>query len=178
MRDRKSKADSKSARTGKQTTNKGKAVRRVRRVYDSSGHYVCASWEQWEMGFTREANLRAEVELWEAIDSAFHSYLGSGSVSPAKAQEVLGYLCIIAGDGPVPDDGLGRKLKRLYNGPIRPVRIALLPGVAVSKVDGDGHWQSLPKVPVEELESMGCLLRTAYLRNLDLIVAHNRDNGA
>jgi hypothetical protein len=48
---------------------------RVRSLYARVGSLMHPTFEQWELGFCRDAHPEQEIALWEVIATAFEAYL-------------------------------------------------------------------------------------------------------
>jgi hypothetical protein len=46
-----------------------------RHLFRQTGHYVYASFEQWELAFMRDSHPWREILIWEAICRAYEAYL-------------------------------------------------------------------------------------------------------
>ena len=78
-------------------------------LFDRIGHHLYPTFEQWELGFLRDAQPQSEMVVWEAIARAFAAYL-SGHPDCDKAAVASDVAMISMGIAPKGKSGRDRRV--------------------------------------------------------------------
>ena len=69
----------------------------ARHSYPVAGHYLCPTFEQWELGFLRDAKPKQEVVLWFVIAEVFQ--MATKERPDLDEKEILSDLVAISSGG-------------------------------------------------------------------------------
>jgi len=85
----------------------------ARRLFERVGHLVIPTYEEWELGFRRDAQPQSELLVWEAVARAYESYL-AGHPDCDKADAAMNLM--LASMLAIPEEGTEetRELQSLY----------------------------------------------------------------
>lgn len=73
---------------------------RIKDTYDTVGHLMRTSLEQWELGFMKDTHPEGEVKIWERIGAAFKLYCEQHGTPDVEMQrKLVGSFCMFVHGG-------------------------------------------------------------------------------